>query len=138
MIAVDMLLCYWFCDRVYRLNLTCRLCSVSLPTKYDTETIRFDLVLSVLTTFSCFGFNYCYKSLVLMIFFPNSTLLTSFVVTKHDDLHFDWACTDSCRSHGFVMSFQMVLSCNVVCQQRKTNLGFASRWIDHTYMGFKF
>ena len=35
-----------------------------------------------------------------MISFPNSTLLATFV---HDDIDFDWSCTDSCRSHGFVM-----------------------------------
>ena len=38
-----------------------------------------------------------------MISFPNSTLPPSFVVTTCNYIDFDWPCTDSCRSHSFVM-----------------------------------
>ena len=61
---------------------------------YDTETVNiqvyFDLILSVLTTFSSFGFilffSVAFKN---KDFFPNSTFPPSFAVMKHDDIDFD-------------------------------------------------
>ena len=61
----------------------------------------------MLTICSCFDFILLLPifgvASEIMISFPNSTLPPSFVVTKRDYIDFDWPCTDSCRSHGFVM-----------------------------------
>ena len=108
MIAVNttctcMYLSYWLYDRV--------------QTQFDMLTMlrvffqfsmaRFDIVLSMLTTFSCFGFIllmliFSFAS-EIMILFPYSTYPPSFVVTKHNVLILIGPALDSCRSNVFVM-----------------------------------